>query len=174
MRVIAGDLLIVADFPGQGTGDPANIKLLMWSGGAMKNLLFISQNATCDPSNDSQVICAITNDYEDIYTPWYYAGKFLNGNTIPARNFFEGGLVVNELVKLGGMDYVPCYSSFLAETRQSNSIDAALEDFATGGLGKCGVSFDANCLGGRQMVLDLNSTYTIPPFEWDYNVTLTN
>ncbi len=48
-------------------------------------------------------------------------------------------------------------------------------DFAYGALHKCGLALDANCLGGRQLVLDLNTTkYTIPPFEWNYTVSVTN
>ena len=82
--------------------------------------------------------------------------------------------MVNGLVALANMTRMPCYSSFLATTRVSNQLNAISEDFAFGGMKKCGLAIDADCLGGHQLVLDLNATYTIPPFEWNYTVSVTN
>jgi hypothetical protein len=82
--------------------------------------------------------------------------------------------VVNGLVALANLTRMPCYSSFLATTRVSNQLNAISEDFAFGGMKKCGLAIDADCLGGHQLVLDLNATYTIPPFEWNYTVSVTN
>jgi hypothetical protein len=57
----------------------------------------------------------------------------------------------------------------------SNQVNSVSMDFAYGALHKCGLTIDADCLGGRQLVLDLNTTkYTIPPFEWNYTVSVTN
>jgi len=163
------------------------------------HIFYTDTKAKCDPSDPTQVVCAITNDYENITSPWYYDGKFDQGYAIPARNFFEGaashpivgnmtlrrqrlgltfscvgGIVVNGLVALANMTRMPCYSSFLATTRVSNKLSAISEDFAFGGMKKCGLAIDADCLGGHQLVLDLNATYTIPPFEWNYTVSVTN
>lgn len=82
--------------------------------------------------------------------------------------------MVNGLVALANLTRMPCYSSFLATTRVSNALNAISEDFAFGGMKKCGLAIDADCLGGQQLVLDLNATYTVPPFEWNYTVSVTN
>lgn len=166
-------------------------------------IFYTDTKAACNPDDATQTVCAVTNDYENITSPWYYDGKFAQGYTIPARNFFEGespprcspppvvltslyllflllsralgGILLNGLVDLAGLAYLPCYSSFLATTRVSNQVNSVSMDFAYGALHKCGLTIDADCLGGRQLVLDLNTTkYTIPPFEWNYTVSVTN
>ena len=79
---------------------------------------------------------------------WPYASKFGgSNNVVPAGGFFEGGIDITEL--FGGIPgNEPCISSFLMETRSSQSTTAVLKDFVAGGFNTCGeitVHKDCNC-----------------------------
>jgi hypothetical protein len=63
--------------------------------------------------------------------PWQYTPKFGSAGTFPSGSFFEGGVNLSELGLAG------CFSSFLAETRSSPSIDATLKDFVLGAFAPC-------------------------------------
>jgi hypothetical protein len=60
-------------------------------------------------------------------SPWAYTPSQGPANIFPAGAFFEGGVNLSQL----GITNV-CFSSFLAETRSSTSVDATLKDFVTG------------------------------------------
>lgn len=92
---------------------------------------------TCGTSaNDDS--CAIMNT-QDETAPWPYIFKFPGGvepsADFPVATFFEAALNLTKLFPGG----IPCFSSFLAETRQSQSETAELEDMLLGGFDLCSI-----------------------------------
>ena len=64
--------------------------------------------------------------------PWAFENK--DGDDFFAKGqFFEGGINLSDL--FGGD--APCFSTFLAETRSSQEVEAQLKDFALGSLDTC-------------------------------------
>lgn len=130
-----GDLLVQADFTNGGAA--STIKLYEWvgSGGDTNgtlDLLATGQVCTAAPADDKA--CAVTNS-ASIDPSWTFDDKGVAGsdNLIPPESFFEGGIDLDDL--FGGN--APCFSSFLAETRSSQSVDSTLSDFATGAFNTC-------------------------------------
>ena len=129
-----GDLLVVSHFTNGGT--VSTIELYEWvgSGGDTNNTLdFIASGLTCTNAPAADQACAIANA-ADTPAPWAYTPKSGPANIFPANSFFEGGI---NLTGVFGED-LPCFSSFLGETRSSQSIDAVLKDFALGSFDTCG------------------------------------
>jgi hypothetical protein len=143
------DLLILVNFE-QGGADP-HIQVLEWNppeadqnGGTLK-LLQNSGSALCNnDENDLQDACAITNSVS-ISSPWFYDPKVGPNNVLEPTAFFEGGV---NLTAVFGSN-VPCFATFLAETRASTSVTATLKDFVTGQFQTCepDVNLTANCVG---------------------------
>jgi hypothetical protein len=152
-----GDLLVLVDYP-QGANAIPVIRVLEWDpddvdgdGNVANNLdeLYNSSDpgslpATCD-GDGNKLVCAITN-HENLpgapewpYTPKKIGPTVFDG--IPSESFFEGGINVSAL--LGGE--VPCFSSFLAETRASASETAELKDWVLGNFDLCDISVTKNC-----------------------------
>ncbi|HEY6837424.1 MAG TPA: hypothetical protein VI389_01645, partial [Geobacteraceae bacterium] len=87
--------------------------------------------------------CAIVNP-GPINVSWPYLTKFgSNSTSIPEGGFYEGGLDITSL--LGGS--LGCFSSFLIETRSSQSTSAVLKDFISGSFNICGISITKACTG---------------------------
>ena len=97
------------------------------------NVTLVAAGAECDVSDPDGAfdVCAIVN--EDVETaPWAFENK--DGDTdFGAGQFFEGGINLSQL--FGGD--APCFSTFLAETRSSQEVEAQLKDFALGSLDTC-------------------------------------
>ena len=130
-----GDLLVQADFTNGGATSTINLYEWVGSGGDTNgtlNKLGSGQVCTGAPVNDKA--CAVTNS-GDINPSWTFDDKAVSGsnNPIPAESFFEGGIDLDQL--FGGN--APCFSSFLAETRSSQSVDSTLSDFAGGSFNTC-------------------------------------
>jgi hypothetical protein len=86
----------------------------------------------CDgPAVSGDVACAITNT-GDTLSPWPFTPKSGTANSFADGELFEGGVDLTGL-NLGGA----CFSSFLLNTRSSQSGTSVLQDFALGGFGKC-------------------------------------
>ena len=130
-----GDLLVVMDFSNGGANGTATV--YKWHNGALVNT-----NVTggeCDGT--SQEVCATTN-IVDANSPWPYTPKSGTANVFPAAPiqgnsqgagaFYEGGLDMTAL----GLDQ-SCYSSFMAETRSSNTPSSTLSDFVLGQFSFC-------------------------------------
>lgn len=93
--------------------------------------------------------CAIVNP-TGITVSWPYLAKFGNNSTtIPEGGFYEGGLDVTELL---GTTNLPCFTSFLIETRSSQTPSAVLKDFVSGSFNICGLSATKNCLGNGVLI----------------------
>lgn len=160
-----GDLLILADFTQGGT--VGTIKVYEWLGGAdgHLNLTPSFTGTTCNGGGDS--LCAIEND-DPTAAFWSYTPKFGTTGTFPQGAFFEGGINVSAI--FGGV--VPCFASFLAETRSSQSPTAQLKDFVLGGFPVCGVGIgktcDTNLANNPSFNPDTNLVHTV------FNVPVTN
>ena len=116
-----GDVLVQSEFT--NGGDVSGIRIGKWTGGG---LTFLANGAAecADGKLGTKDACAIVNG-GDISTSW--------AGTITAPYFFEGGL---NLTALFGQQ-TPCFSTFLTNTRTSQSTDARLKDFAAGSIDTC-------------------------------------
>jgi len=111
-------------------------------------LQFASVTGSSCILGSSDTACAAVNSSGPITVSWPYASKFGgSNNVVPAGGFFEGGIDITEL--FGGIPgNEPCISSFLMETRSSQSTTAVLKDFIAGGFNTCGeitIHKDCNC-----------------------------
>ena len=165
-----GDLLVLVEYPQASNAVPV-IKVYEWDPADLDhdniapNLdqIYTSENngnAKCDGTGN-KLACAITNAANLPGAPaWPYTPK--NGYAgIPPQSFFEGGINVSAL--LGGD--VPCFSSFLAETRSSRSETAQLKDFVLGDFNLCSVKVTKKCAaavndkdGGNSVVVNFDGT----------------
>jgi hypothetical protein len=140
-----GDLLVLVNF--EGGGLTPNIQVFRWVGGVdgapvqEANL----QTGVCSsgPNAGNQDVCAITNAVASpAPVSWGYVPKSGTPGVFPPQSFFEGGV---NLTKIFGQGDVPCFSSFLAETRSSSSITAQLKDFAEGSFDLCKITVTKAC-----------------------------
>ncbi|HVJ16702.1 MAG TPA: hypothetical protein VM686_14770, partial [Polyangiaceae bacterium] len=176
-----GDVLILSDFTQGGT--IGNIGVYKWDVVEQKgqNVIFgpkfVAGGVPAPDQNDTHVFCLEGGATDDLAcatinsaplnpTNWPTETKGVNGNDadIPPGGFFEGGLNLTDLV--GGNT---CFSSFMAETRSSQSITATLKDFVLSSFETCAVS----------IVKDCSNTVTNPPgspkqFTSTWTATVTN
>lgn len=126
-----GDLLIVSDFTNGGA--ISDIKAYKWNGSGLT--LFTATGGDC-ATNLADPLCAIVNQTE-VTAPWAYTPKSGTAGKFPAiGSFLEGGIDLNDSNIFG--ENVPCFSTYLAETRASQSTDSTLSDFALGSVNTCG------------------------------------
>jgi hypothetical protein len=89
---------------------------------------------------------AITNSSPISNESWSYLAKFGGStNTMPVGAFFEGGADLTTLFAASGAGAVPCFSSFMLETRSSQSTSAVLKDFVLGSFPECHISLTKGC-----------------------------
>jgi len=136
-----GDILIVSAFT-QG-GAVGSIIVFEWQNGGLAQVLTVNA-AQCTPNSPSHSpACAIINTSVVPAPPdWQYVPKAGAPNTFPIGSFFEGGIDVTALFGGGS---APCFASFLAETRSSQSPTAQLKDFVLGAFPECAVSVTKTC-----------------------------
>jgi uncharacterized repeat protein (TIGR01451 family) len=141
-----GDVLVLSDFTNGGSVDlicvyewnppgddiasgvPTNTACDIGN-----NVTLVAAGAECDVSDPDGAfdVCAIVN--ADVETaPWAFENKDGDTDFGPGQ-FFEGGINLSQL--FGGD--APCFSTFLAETRSSQEVEAQLKDFALGSLDTC-------------------------------------
>src|SRR5262249_12904983 len=113
-----GDILLVADFT-QG-GSTSTIKIFRWQGDDSSGSLVAINNG--NPISGSTF--AIVNG-APVSVPWSYTDK--SHNTSPSS-----GELIELGVDLTELGLANTYSTFLAETRSSQSPTATLEDFVIG------------------------------------------
>ena len=115
---------------------------------AAKNMKYVSsfvalcsdlQTGGSNVSNSAA--CAVTNQLP-ISTTWPSAAKSpVNGNLLPAQTFFTGGIDLTYVfTHLLGVTNTPCFSSFLFDTRTSQSLTATVKDFLSGGFPECHIT----------------------------------
>lgn len=136
-----GDVLIVSAFT-QG-GAIGSIIVFEWQNGGLVQTLSVNA-AQCTPNSPSHSpVCAIINTSEVPAPPdWQYVPKAGTPNSYPTGSFFEGGIDVTALF---GGGQAPCFASFLAETRSSQTANAQLKDFVLGAFPECAVSVSKTC-----------------------------
>lgn len=155
-----GDILILANLTNGGA--TVTIQVFKWVGGANPLQLLVSDlDAKCGSNTDPNV-CAISNPGGDT-APWAYTAKDGTTGAFPQFSFIEGG--INVAAFLG--DQPECFSSFLVETRSSQSPTSTLKDFALGEFNTCKVEVNKTCTAG-----EVNATDT--GFLWTYSGTISN
>lgn len=139
---IDGDLLIISEFT--GGGEDVRIAAYRWNGpggsiagtGAINGTLdelFPLTDQDCLDVGGNDPMCGTVND-GITGSPWPFTDK-AGSTSFRQGEFFEGGV---NLTFLGLED--ECFTSFLAETRSSTSIDATLKDFVIGQFAPCAAS----------------------------------
>src|SRR6266508_6045922 len=141
---IDGDLLILVNF--EGGGLVPTIQAYKWQGGVNGGPVLAGNLTTGEcgvgPNAGNFDACAITNTAaSNAPASWGYVPKSGTPGVFPPQSFFEGGVNLTRIFPTG----VPCFSSFLAETRSSSSITATLKDFAEGSFALCGITVTKNC-----------------------------
>ena len=139
-----GDVLILSDFTNGGSvsricvyewnppGDDSDINNSIGCD-LGNNVTLVAAGTECDVSTPDGAfdVCAVVNAQTET-APWAFTNKDGDHN-FAAGQFFEGGI---NLSTLFGGD-APCFSTFLAETRSSQEVEAQLKDFAMGSLDTC-------------------------------------
>jgi hypothetical protein len=112
-----GDLLLISHFT--NGGGQVSIEEYMWHNGALTHV---------GTSNQAYVNDAVYGDNETWAFSYNYKSKFGPANQYPIGSFFEGQVDLCALYGTSGV----CFASFMAETRNSQQITAADQDFALG------------------------------------------
>src|SRR5438309_158743 len=141
------DVFLVSAFT--GGGGISTITVYEWDSSCLKGVKNPGAGQCADAnlrllgSNDT---FAITNSGPISNETWSYLAKFGGGtNTMPVGAFFEGGADLTTLFAASGAGAVPCFSSFLLETRSSQSTSAVLKDFVLGSFPECHISLTKGC-----------------------------
>ena len=147
-----GDIFVaVAYTEGGRVGD---IEVYVWDGDdATGSLMLMASSQDCATAAPGDDVCGVINKLMPGTTfgedPIFdYANKLVSNNPGDAMSyqyesaaFAEFGLDISEL--LG--ENVGCFSTFLAESRSSQSKTAQLKDFALGAFNVCGLDVDKAC-----------------------------
>ena len=104
---------------------------------ADSNLLLLA-DPTTNICGTNQPYCSITNSKT-------VTGNWPNSGSMVSPLFWEGGIDVTKALQVIGINTVPCFSSFLEETRSSPSTTATLKDFLLGPITLCGMSISKSC-----------------------------
>jgi len=147
------DVFIVSAFT-QG-GAIGTITVYHWdhtvSGGLV---LDDTQNASqCTPGAPSHsLVCAVINTTNQV-APWPFAStdSGVAPQVFNPGSFFEGGFDLTGLFNQLGKAQ-PCFSSFMEETRSSQSLTATIKDFVLGSFQLCSISANATCVGTPAIV----------------------
>ncbi len=153
------DLLVLAHFT-QG-GSVVELQVFRWAGGSLTQLPTPGA-IECAPGSESANVCSVVNNATNVpaTAPWPYTPKSNIGvpGIFPIGTFFEATLNISAL-----LPDVGCFSSFLSETRSSQSLTAQLKDFALGQFDLCRVAVDKT-----------GDTLSKAGDEVTYNFTITN
>ena len=165
------DIFIISSFT--GGGGTSNVSVLEWDPGcatgvknptsgqcADTNLRLLGSAAGSSVCGSSP-FCAITNS-STTTTTWE--------GQLASPLFFQGGVDITQVLATAGITSLPCFSSFLTETRSSQSTTAVLKDFLLGGFPVCGLAITKQCDSANQMLVN-NGTQV--QFAWKGTVTNT-
>lgn len=159
-----GDVFVVSAFTGGGT--TPNISVYIWNpscASAAKNPTPGKLPGSCAASNlqvifnqaaacynggtpNSSAACAITNS-GTVQVDWPYPSSASSTpSSVPAQALFSGGLDLTYLIQtFSNLGSVPCFSSFLEETRSSQTPSSVLKDFLGGQFQLCSISITKSC-----------------------------
>jgi hypothetical protein len=159
-----GDVLVLANLTNGGA--VVTIQVFQWMAGNLVTLV-PEETAKCGTNSDPNAIvdvCAISNPAPGgQIAPWPYTPKSGAAGSFPTFSFFEGGINITAI--LGPQ--AECFSSFMAETRSSQSLNAVLKDFALGEFNTCKLDIVKDCPTVRFDSATGTLVYT-------YNVTVKN
>jgi uncharacterized repeat protein (TIGR01451 family) len=129
-----GDILVLADYTNGGGVATFNVYKWVGSGGDIgpaHTLQTVASGVPCTGAPLVDEACAVTNTDTET-APWAFDGRDGAPGEFPAGTFFEGGIDLTAL----GLD-TGCFTSFIGETRSSQSVTATLSDFAGGKFSFC-------------------------------------
>ncbi len=127
-----GDVLVLADYTNGGAIATFSVYKWVASGGdAGAHLKKFATGVPCTGAPATDDACGATNK-DTVAAPWPFDGRDGGPGEFPAGTFFEGGINLSNL----GLDK-GCFTSFIAETRSSQSVSATLSDFASGTFSFC-------------------------------------
>lgn len=158
-----GDVLVLANFSNGGT--TVKIEVLKWVGsggnvnGTLQRIAGISGGtpAKCTGALTNDLFCGITNEVAGETPPWPYTSKS-GTSSFPVATFFEVGINISKVFQAAGAGATPCFSSFMAETRASSSVDATLKDFALHSFPVCGIAVSKQCVNPTLSGSQINYT----------------
>jgi len=168
-----GDLLVVADYATGGA--TPSISTYVWScsgsgatcdstGTLVAKTSAQANNAQCDPTKGVEPLCAITNGTSNLAAPWGFSEKH-GDTTFQPGEFMEGGV---DLQSIFGNN-VPCFTTFMAETRASTSPTSSLADLTPPvSFPLCGITVTKSC-NGNGVISNNGNTVT-----YTWTVTATN
>jgi hypothetical protein len=145
-----GDILILSDFT--NGGNVSTIRAFEWvgSGGNVNGTLqSIGESEDCDTAGAGDDLCAQVNPVGNETTGgWTYQQKSnlvgpppeADAGKYPKGAFYEGGVNLSELLE----GNVSCFTHFMAETRQSQSVNSVLEDYALGEFETCAATVETS------------------------------
>jgi hypothetical protein len=119
---------------------------------AAANLRVRYDSATQGSCGGNTFGCAEVNN-APIDVSWPYLAKFGNNVTqIPAGGFYEAGIDLTDILpgQNGGTN-LPCFTSWLVETRSSQTPSSVLKDFVSGAFPLCGLSATKSCAGDGEI-----------------------
>jgi uncharacterized repeat protein (TIGR01451 family) len=126
-----GDVLVLADYTnGGGVSEFSVYKWVASGGDVTTHLDTVASGVPCTSAGVTDLACAATN-LTTATSPWPFTDKSGESNFL-AGELFEGGINLTDL----GLDK-GCFTSFIAETRSSQSVTATLSDFAGGQFSFC-------------------------------------
>ncbi len=180
-----GDVFIVSAFT--GGGGTSGVTAYAWDatlcskvkttvknptvgGCADTNLAFLG-SASASNVCGTNIFCAITNS-NTTASSW-------NGS-LASPLFFEGGVDITAAFKAAKLAVPGCFSSFLEETRSSQSTGAELKDFLGGSFTLCKVSISKQCDSAAITSTSGTTTYNFSGVVTNkgvgalYNVTVTD
>ena len=159
------DILILGTFTGGGA--TTNIRVFRWvttGGNATANGTVQGPAAAfgdCTSAAGGDNGCGTVNN-TTIPVPWGYQAK---GEAVPLQipsgGFVEGGINLTALGLEG------CFSSFVAETRSSPSVDAQLKDFILGDFEACGATLSTTPADGSGTALTDTNDNDVPDISID-------
>lgn len=164
-RHTEGDLLIVSDFSTGGA--VSTIGVYTWHNGAL-TLNASLNNPVCNPTSGTNAICGIVNPVNGVATGgWSFMDK--SGKTsYLAGEFLEVGIDLN--VIFGSASAIPCFSTFMPETRSSNSETASGVDFvAPVSFPLCSVTVTKSCSSSSIVIADGQTQV-----QYNFTGTITN
>ena len=137
-----GDILVLSNFTNGGS--LSSLVAYKWTANETSpatgegTLTEIVTGFECSASAANDDLCAEVNT-QDVVVPWAMEDKEKSGppspdapRTLEVSEFFEGGFSLSDLVP-----GAPCFSSFMAEARASDTTTASLKDFVLGDLDTC-------------------------------------
>jgi uncharacterized repeat protein (TIGR01451 family) len=121
---IDGDVLIQSSLT--NGGGVSDIHVFKWQGSGMTEVTGLTEGGCVGGKLGTLNACAFANT-GSIGRPW--------GPNLASPYFYEGGLNLSALFPGQAL---PCFSSFISNTRTSQSSSAVLKDFAAGSIDTCG------------------------------------